>query len=247
MATNYPGSLDSWTNPSSTTELSDTGFEHDLVHSNVYDAIEAIEGELGTDPAGVWATVKERSQYADMAISGAFPKWWNSGTYALLGMNSATGQSGALSSPSIFFTPWLAPATRTVDRVAIEVTALVASAHARIGLYSVNLTNGRPDSLITDFGEVDCSTNGVKELTVSQSVTGGQLYYWSLLNELGVGYSLVAGSAAGYYFSSSNSSGVMQARLYADRTYASGFPSDASVLTFQTTTTGPPNFRLRCT
>lgn len=57
MASNYPAALDSLSNPASGDALS-TG--HAAQHGNVNDAVEAIEGELGTDPAGASATVKAR-------------------------------------------------------------------------------------------------------------------------------------------------------------------------------------------
>ena len=48
MASNYPGSLDSFNNPTGTTKTDATGFEHATQHANANDAIEAIEAELGT-------------------------------------------------------------------------------------------------------------------------------------------------------------------------------------------------------
>ena len=58
MATNYPGGLDSLTNPSSGDALDSPS--HAGQHTNANDAIEAIETELGTDPSGGSATVKAR-------------------------------------------------------------------------------------------------------------------------------------------------------------------------------------------
>lgn len=58
MATNYPGSLDSLTNPAAGDALNSPS--HAGQHANANDAIEAIEAELGTDPAGASATVKAR-------------------------------------------------------------------------------------------------------------------------------------------------------------------------------------------
>ena len=58
MASNYPGSLDSLTNPSPTD--SELTVSHSAQHANANDAIEAIQAELGTDPAGSEATVAAR-------------------------------------------------------------------------------------------------------------------------------------------------------------------------------------------
>lgn len=58
MATNYPGSIDSLTNPSAGDAL--TSPSHSAQHANANDAIEAIETELGVNPSGSDATVAAR-------------------------------------------------------------------------------------------------------------------------------------------------------------------------------------------
>ena len=58
MATNYPGSLDSLTNPASTDRL--TSPSHAAQHANANDAIEAIQATLGTNPQGSESTVGAR-------------------------------------------------------------------------------------------------------------------------------------------------------------------------------------------
>ena len=62
MASNYPGSLDSFDTIASDKKTSDSvgGRTHRDMHNDLGDAIEAIEAELGTDPSGGSATVKAR-------------------------------------------------------------------------------------------------------------------------------------------------------------------------------------------
>ena len=60
MASSYPGALDSFSNPSGTDTLDNVTTPHATQHANANDAIEAIQAELGTDPAGTYATVKAR-------------------------------------------------------------------------------------------------------------------------------------------------------------------------------------------
>lgn len=60
MPSSYPNVVDAWTNPSSGTLMNAPGFEHDIAHANVYDALEKIEAELGTNPSGPALTVRER-------------------------------------------------------------------------------------------------------------------------------------------------------------------------------------------
>lgn len=49
MPTNFPTSLDAITNPTSLNYLDDTGVVHADLHSNVNDAIEAMQDKIGID------------------------------------------------------------------------------------------------------------------------------------------------------------------------------------------------------
>jgi len=71
MATNYPNSLDNFTNPTSASPINSPS--HSEQHANANDAIEAIEGELGTSPKGAKATVKARLDDVDTAIATKAP------------------------------------------------------------------------------------------------------------------------------------------------------------------------------
>ena len=69
MATSYPNALDNFTNPTSTDTLNSATVPHADQHANANDAIEAIEGELGTNPKGAKATVKARLDDVDTSVS----------------------------------------------------------------------------------------------------------------------------------------------------------------------------------
>lgn len=58
MASSYPGGLDALTNPTGSDSMASVS--HASQHANANDAIEAIQTELGTDPAGASATVAAR-------------------------------------------------------------------------------------------------------------------------------------------------------------------------------------------
>src|SRR4051794_15080653 len=47
MPINYPATLDNWTNPGPATYEDDTGYFHDVVHGDVFDALEALEAGAG--------------------------------------------------------------------------------------------------------------------------------------------------------------------------------------------------------
>ncbi|MBK8168327.1 MAG: hypothetical protein IPK64_20455 [bacterium] len=69
MASNYPGSLDSFDTIASDKKTSDSvgGRTHRDMHNDLGDAIEAVQAELGTTPSGSYATVKARFE----AIEGS--------------------------------------------------------------------------------------------------------------------------------------------------------------------------------
>ena len=76
MASNYPGSLDSFDTIASDKKTSDAvgGRTHRQMHNDLGDAVEAVQAELGTDPAGGYATVKARldALVAYAAKTGAY-------------------------------------------------------------------------------------------------------------------------------------------------------------------------------
>ena len=69
MASNYPGSLDSFDTIASDKKTSDSvgGRTHRQMHNDLGDAIEAVQTELGTTPSGSYDTVKARFE----AIEGS--------------------------------------------------------------------------------------------------------------------------------------------------------------------------------
>lgn len=69
MTTTYPGAVDSLPRPTSSTQMDATGYEGDVVIDNISDAIEAVQTELGTDPAGSFSTVVARLNSADAGVS----------------------------------------------------------------------------------------------------------------------------------------------------------------------------------
>ena len=64
----YPAAIDSFANPGASTLMDDTVYDHDVQHSNVNDAVNAIETELGTNPKGSSASVKARLDLIETKI-----------------------------------------------------------------------------------------------------------------------------------------------------------------------------------
>jgi len=70
VASSYPTGLDSLAKPTSTTLENAAGFEHDVVHTDAANAVEAVQSTLGTNPQGGSATVKARLDTLDTTVSG---------------------------------------------------------------------------------------------------------------------------------------------------------------------------------
>lgn len=69
MASSYPGSLDSLTNPTAGSLM--TSPSHAGQHTDANDCIEAIEGALGTNPQGGAATVAARLATIEASLGGS--------------------------------------------------------------------------------------------------------------------------------------------------------------------------------
>lgn len=68
MATNYPGALDAFNNPTAADDLDTPGVLHDEQHANANDAIEAIEATLGINPQGTAASVAARLAQVELDV-----------------------------------------------------------------------------------------------------------------------------------------------------------------------------------
>lgn len=76
----------------------------------------------------------------------------------------------------LYAIPFIAGATDTMTKISIRVKAAVASTACELGVYGT--TNGRPDALIEDSGNVATTSTGTKEVTGrSISLTAGNTYW----------------------------------------------------------------------
>lgn len=69
MATAYPAAIDNFTDPTAGDNLNTAGVVHATLHTNVNDAVNAIENELGTNPKGAALSVKARLDAIDTALA----------------------------------------------------------------------------------------------------------------------------------------------------------------------------------
>lgn len=106
MTSTYPTTLDAFSTSSSDSTPSST--THPALHNDANDAINKVEAELGTDPAGTYATVKARLDA--LAITPV--------VFAQPG-SAIIGASGS----------WRAPAAGTVTRVNLSATGAPAGSN----------------------------------------------------------------------------------------------------------------------
>jgi len=83
--------------------------------------------------------------------------------------------SGALVNNRLYAIPFICPKTVTADMISVYCTTSVGSGALRLGIYSD--TNGEPGTLLLDAGIVDTSSTGLRYVNISQSLTGGTLYW----------------------------------------------------------------------
>lgn len=70
MPSGYPGAVDNFVNPTAVDNLNTATKIHHEQHTNVNDAVRAIELELGTNPKGAKTDVKTRLNDIDTALGG---------------------------------------------------------------------------------------------------------------------------------------------------------------------------------
>src|SRR4051812_39435289 len=84
--------------------------------------------------------------------------------------------TGSRPNGALYAHPLFIGRTMTVARIGVDVTtAGSAGALCRLGIYADNGW-GLPGTLLLDAGVVDCTTTGVKELTITQALAPG--LYW---------------------------------------------------------------------
>ena len=154
MATNYPGSLDTSTqqpSPSSTTEMDDAGFEHDVVHTNHSGAIIALETKVGTGDSNAVAN-------SVLAGTGSGTSAWTTGALA----NDISGNAATATELET---------ARTINGTSFNGTANITVTAAADTLTGSTLNSGVTASSLTSVGTLtSLTTSG--NITTDGDVTG---------------------------------------------------------------------------
>lgn len=166
MPSVYPGGLDTLANPTSSDTLDDPS--HADQHADVNDAIEAIEGELGTDPAGSEATVAARIAAIESNTAPLNPWVGNPDPRLMTSSTSTTANRVHLTSFTL-----LAPVTVTGAKCQI----VTSSGNFCLGLYD------SAGNRLGTTGSVAVPSTGVAtiSLTASVDLVPGERYWTAIV------------------------------------------------------------------
>lgn len=176
MATSYPGALDSWSNPGGSVTMDDASFQHDVLHSNHNDAIEAIEAELGTDPSGGLPTVGARipttqlwSWYRDVR-----EMWSGSGIQYQTSMLTTSAVN--FSTSNLQLVRWYCPESFTANKIYfVKISAASTVTSADIGIF-----DSSGNRLVTADVTTPVQSTGLKTISITaQSLTAGSVYFFA--------------------------------------------------------------------
>ncbi len=138
------------------------------------------------------------------------------------GGSAATTTAGVAG--RIELAPFYVSASKAIDRIGIACTTAVASAQARVVIYTAD-ANGWPDAKVYESTALDCASTGVKEVTVSFTFEPDTIYW------LGVHHSSTAviravplANAACLGMGASNATGYFTG-IRRTVTFASGAPA----------------------
>jgi len=118
-----------------------------------------------------------------LAIEGQYPPFYISGNYFDGGVGGTTRTNIAGIADRVLVIPFVPGQDIAVDRAAIDVTTAVAAAESRIVIYDSDGAGGVPSTRLYDSAEQDCSTTGLKEVTLDFTFQAGKLYWVGVHNK----------------------------------------------------------------
>ncbi len=103
------------------------------------------------------------------------PRWVTGRYYDITSAVSATFSSGTYTTGTLIAVLLYVPNTNTVDRIGVGVSGAAAQT-CRLGIYAMG-SDGNPDALVLDSGDVSVNGTGTLTATIAESLTGGT-WYW---------------------------------------------------------------------
>lgn len=170
MATNFPTSLDTLTNPTSTDGLNNPS--HSSQHADANDAIEALEAKVGVNSSAVTTSL----DYLTTQANAPGEVGLISGTYYSSRSNSNAQSSASRTTNQVTFAPFLVERTQSFDRIAVRTgSGFTGTSTVRLGIY--NNQNRQPTTVVLDAGTVSATAaSTIYSITIDQSLSAG--WYW---------------------------------------------------------------------
>lgn len=101
--------------------------------------------------------------------------------YSGFGYGRLFSSGPTLAADRLYARPFILVTEGSFDRVGIRVLSTSTATLCRLGLYSMG-TDGNPDELVHDFGAVDVTGTGTKEITISETIPAGTYFIGVLAN-----------------------------------------------------------------
>lgn len=113
---------------------------------------------------------------AELTTGSSRPVWGLATNYLGAPINSLAVTSGAIIAGETYFFPFDVSDPRTFTSIAMRVTTFIAGSQCRMGIYGEDQINGGPGALVVDAGTVATTSNGLKTIPISTTLTPGR--YW---------------------------------------------------------------------
>jgi hypothetical protein len=198
---NFPTTLDTLTNPGAGDSLNSPS--HSSQHGTGNDILEALEAKVGTGSStatsgtvltgtgagtSAWSTPLAYPN-PDGLTQGGGSSW-----FCVPGVAPISVVNRASAIDRTNYCPMLVEASRTFDRIAVQVTSAVAGT-ARLGIYAATSALA-PGALVLDAGTVNTGTTGLKAITINQTLSPG-VYFLVAHTSSACSLAAVVGSPAG--------------------------------------------------
>lgn len=194
MSTNFPTSIDTFTNPASSDPQS-TGIGHAAVHTNANDAIAALEAKVGVNGSAVTTSLDYKINHLPSSGSG-------DSIAAAVGVTTipracATNAPTAFSGGFPQFTGFVSPISFTAGHINVLTNATAVPTHAYLGLYSVD-ASGNLTQIAVTADTVAIGTAGAHKVALITPValTAGLAYAVAFLT-VGTTYAAISSTTLG--------------------------------------------------
>lgn len=199
MATNFPASLDTFTNPAPTDNLSTVS--HSGQHDNINDAMAQVQAKIGVNGSAVTTSLDYLVKHQAMSHAGYFPQGAvGTGTPIITTMDRGLVTSAVqnVTTQRAVYLGFVAPASLTVNNCSIFVTTANAAVNVtvgQVGLYSLNGSNNGTLLAASTNNTSLFATPGrtAQALSSSAALVAGSAYVFALLAVFSAGSIQLAG------------------------------------------------------